>query len=214
MILPLQITFRNMASSEMVKEWIQEEANKLDEFHGKITGCRVVVELPSRHRKAGNLYHVRVDLTVPGSEMVVKLQPSLRAMPGRMPTEAATKCLEVKAPHKDLRQAINDAFGAMRRRLQNYSRRQRREVKTHEPQPLARVARLFSEEGYGFLETADGREVYFHRNSVLNGAFDGLETGTVVAFTEEKGDRGPQASTVKLVRRKLPREMSGSRAVA
>lgn len=213
MILPLQITFRNVASSEVVKEWIREEANKLDEFHGKITGCRVVVELPNRRRKAGNLYHVRVDLTVPGGEVVVKRQPNLRRLAGRIQTKPA-KSLEVKAPHKDLRQAINDAFGAMRRRLQDYSRRRRREVKIHTASPLARVARLFPREGYGFLETADGREVYFHRNSVLNNIFERLETGSVVAFTEEKGERGPQASTVKLLRRKTLLAVGRPRAVA
>jgi len=213
MILPLQITFRNMASSEVVKGWIQEEANKLDEFHGKITGCRVVVELPNRRRKAGNLYHVRVDLTVPGGEMVVKRQPNLRALPSRVPLKP-TKRLEVKAPHKDLRQAINDAFGAVQRRLQDFSRRRRREVKTHQGPPRAQVGRLFPEEGYGFLATADGREIYFHRNSVLNSGFDRLETGSVVAFTEEKGERGPQASTVKVVRRKAMPAVGRPRAVA
>jgi cold shock CspA family protein/ribosome-associated translation inhibitor RaiA len=213
MILPLQITFRNMASSEVVKGWIQEEANKLDEFHGKITGCRVVVELPNRRRKAGNLYHVRVDLTVPGGEMVVKRQPNLRRLPGRIEAKP-TKCLEVKAPHKDLRQAINDAFGAVQRRLQDFSRRRRREVKTHQGPSRARVGRLFPEEGYGFLETVDGREIYFHRNSVLNSGFDCLETGSVVAFTEEKGERGPQASTVKLLRHKAVPAVGRPRAVA
>ena len=204
MILPLQITFRNMESSEVVKGWIQEEANKLDEFHGKITGCRVVVELPNRRRKAGNLYHVRVDLTVPGGEMVVKRQPNLRALPGRVEMKPA-KSLEVQVPHKDLRQAIDDAFGAMRRQLQDYSRRRRREVKTHEVQPRARVARLFTQEGYGFLETAEGREIYFHKNSVLNDAFERLTIGSMVSFIEEKGEQGPQASTVKLTRSKPAR---------
>ena len=204
MILPLQITFRNMESSEVVKGWIQEEANKLDEFHGKITGCRVVVELPNRRRKAGNLYHVRVDLTVPGGEMVVKRQPNLRALPGRVEMKPA-KSLEVQVPHKDLRQAIDDAFGAMRRQLQDYSRRRRREVKTHEVQPRARVARLFTQEGYGFLETAEGREIYFHKNSVLNDAFEHLTIGSTVSFIEEIGEQGPQASTVKLTRSKPAR---------
>ncbi len=207
MILPLQITFRNMESSEVVKGWIQEEANKLDEFHGKITGCRVVVELPNRRRKAGNLYHVRVDLTVPGGEMVVKRQPNLRALPGRVEMKPA-KSLEVQVPHKDLRQAIDDAFGAMRRQLQDYSRRRRREVKTHEVQPRARVARLFTQEGYGFLETAEGREIYFHKNSVLNDAFERLTIGSMVSFIEEKGEQGPQASTVKLVRSKTAQEQA------
>jgi cold shock CspA family protein/ribosome-associated translation inhibitor RaiA len=213
MILPLQITFRNIESSEVVKGWIQKEAKKLDEFHGNITGCRVVVELPNRRRKAGNLYHVRVDLTVPGGEMVVKRQPNLRALPGRVVMKPQ-KSLEVRVPHKDLRQAINDAFGAMRRRLQDYSRRRRREVKTHGAPPLGRVARLFPEEGYGFLEAADGREIYFHKNSVLNSAFDRLATGSAVSFIEEKGNQGPQASTVKLVRRKPGLEVGRSRAVA
>lgn len=199
MILPLQITFRNMKSSEQVKGWIQEEAKKLDEFHKKIIGCRVVVELPNRRRKSGNLYHVRVDLTVPGGEIVVKRQPNLRALPGRTDRQA-TKSLEIQVPHKSLRQAINDAFQAMQRQLQDYSRRRRREVKTHEGPPVARVGRLFHDQGYGFLVTDDGREVYFHKNSVLNNTFDRLTTGSMVSFTEEKGDRGPQASTVKLLR--------------
>jgi len=213
MILPLQVTFRNLESSEEVKGWIQEEAGKLDEFYGKITGCRVVVELPNRHRKSGNLYHVRVDLTVPGGEMVVKRQPHRRSLPGRVEREV-TKRLEIKAPHKDLRQAINDAFSATRRRLQGYSSRQRGDVKIHEAAPLARVARLFPVEGYGFLAAADGREIYFHKNSVLNDAFDRLETGSAVSFTEEKGEKGPQASTVKMLRHK-PESVAGrSRAVA
>ncbi len=212
MILPLQITFRNMASSEVVKTWIQKEADKLNEYHGKITGCRVVVELPNRRRKAGNRYHVRVDLTVPGVEMVVKRQPNLRALPGRV-VKQASKRLEVRVPHKDLRQAINDAFRAAQRQLHNYARRRRREVKTHEAPPLAHVTRLFPQEGYGFLETTDGREIYFHKNSVLNNAFARLAPGSMVSFTEERGDRGPQASTVRVVRQKSS-ELGPSQAVA
>jgi len=213
MILQLQITFRNVASSEEVKGWIQEEASKLDEFYDRIIGCRVLVELPSRHRKSGNLYHVRVDLTVPGGEVVVKRQPNRRWLPGRVRREA-TKRLEIRVPHKDLRQAINDAFSATRRQLQDYSRRQRRDVKIHEAPPLACVTRLFPEEGYGFLETPDGREIYFHKNSVLNDGFSRLASGTFVSFSEEKGEEGPQASTVRIVRRKSEAEPGRSRAVA
>jgi cold shock CspA family protein len=58
------------------------------------------------------------------------------------------------------------------------------------------VSKLFPEQGYGFIETRAGAEVYFHRNSVLNHAFDRLTTGTEVRFVEEEGEKGPQASTV------------------
>jgi len=58
---------------------------------------------------------------------------------------------------------------------------------------------LFPKQDYGFLETPDGREIYFHRNSVLHPGFDRLEIGTEVRFVEELGQEGPQASTVAIV---------------
>ena len=61
------------------------------------------------------------------------------------------------------------------------------------------LARLFPEEGYGFLEAPDGRAVYFHRNSVLDPGFGRLSVGTEVTFIEAEGREGPQASTVKVV---------------
>jgi cold shock CspA family protein len=55
--------------------------------------------------------------------------------------------------------------------------------------------------GFGFLQTSDGREVYFNEYSVLSGAFAKLKVGTRVTFAEEEGESGPQASTVKLLGR-------------
>jgi cold shock CspA family protein len=74
-------------------------------------------------------------------------------------------------------------------------------TKAHEPTPLARVAKLFPAEAYGFLQTVDGRELYFHRNSVLQPGFDHLAVGTEVYFSEESGEKGPQASTVRMAGR-------------
>jgi cold shock CspA family protein len=72
-------------------------------------------------------------------------------------------------------------------------------VKLHEGSPHGRVTKLFPDEGFGFLKTPDGREIYFHENSVLDSGFGGLEIGTEVHFAEELGEKGPQASTVRLV---------------
>ena len=69
-------------------------------------------------------------------------------------------------------------------------------MKVHQAPPEARIARLFPDEGYGFIETADGREVYFHKNSVVGERFERLEVGKEVRFVEEHGENGPQASTV------------------
>jgi ribosome-associated translation inhibitor RaiA len=140
MRLPLQVTFRNVQRSSEVEQWIEEEAAKLDQFYSRIMGCRVLVEMPSRHRRKGGLYHVRIDLTVPGGELVVKEQPSLPNAIRQTDQGRPAKRLEVKAPHKDMRQTINDAFNAMARRLQEHARRRRGDVKTHEGRPRARVA--------------------------------------------------------------------------
>ncbi len=83
----------------------------------------------------------------------------------------------------------------MQASIEDYVRELRGAVKTHEAAALGRV-RLEPELDYGFLETPDNREIYFHRNSVLGPGFDKLEIGAEVRFVEEEGEQGPQASTV------------------
>ncbi len=194
-----------MERSEMVEKWIRAEAGKLETFFDRIMGCRAAIEVPHSHHRKGSLYHVRVDLTLPGAEIVVKREPSLSNRARQAGVPETTKHLEVRAPHKVLRQAINDAFKAAGRRLQDYVRRRHGDVKTHEPRAVARVSKLLPDEGYGFLMTDDGREIYFHEASFLNQAFRRLKIGTFVSFVEEQGERGPQASTVRIVRKRAAR---------
>ena len=91
--------------------------------------------------------------------------------------------------------AIDDAFETARRRLRDFAARQRGDTKTHEASPHGRVVRLDIAGGYGFIGADDGHEGCFHRNSVLDNEFDELVIGSEVAFSEERGERGPQAST-------------------
>jgi cold shock CspA family protein len=182
MRLPLHITFRNMPWCEAVERAIRERAERLDRFCDRIMGCRVVVETRHRHHQ-GNLYHLRVDLTLPGHEIVVGREPALHRA------------------FEDVYVAIRDAFNSSGRRLEDFVRRDNMRVKAHEPAPHGRVARLDREEGYGFIGTPDGREIYFHRNSVVDAGFDRLEEGDPVRFHEEAGEKGPQASTVHVERK-------------
>jgi cold shock CspA family protein/ribosome-associated translation inhibitor RaiA len=183
MQLPIQIAFHNIDRSDDLEEKVRAKAAKLDEFCEHIMGCRVVVEVPHRHHQQGNQYQVRLDITVPGDEIVVN-----REAPEH--TE-----------YREFDVALRDAFDSARRRLEDYVRRRRGLVKEHEGPPHAKVCKLFPEEGYGFLETPDGREIYFQRHSVLHEGFDRLQVGSEVAFAEEEGKKGPQASTVRLVGR-------------
>lgn len=178
---PLQIEFRDIPPSEAVEAKIRQKAEKLDEFYEHIMTCRVMIEAPHGHHHQGRLYHVRIDLTVPNGEIVVNRSP------------------KEHHAHEDAYVAIRDAFNAARRKLQDYARKQRGDVKRHETPPHGTVSELVPYENYGRIETMDGREIYFHRNSLVDGDFDALEMGDQVRFVEETGDNGPQASTVHLI---------------
>ena len=177
--LPLQITFHHMERSEAIEKIIREKAKKLDKYADRIMSCRVVVEVPHRHHQHGNQYQVRIDLKLPGHEIVINREP---------PEHAADKDISV---------ALRDAFDSARRQIEDHVRDQRGFVKSHEEAPRARVSKLFPVDGYGFLATPDGREVYFHRNSVLQDRFDRLEIGSEVTIALEQGEKGLQASTVE-----------------
>ncbi|MBZ5608275.1 MAG: HPF/RaiA family ribosome-associated protein [Acidobacteriia bacterium] len=198
MTLPIQITFRNTEHSDRIEAKIRQEAAKLDKFYSPIMSCRVVIETPEHRRRYGGLHHVRIDLGVPGGELVVKNEPSLHSSIPEGEDNTA-KHLEVDSPHRQIDVAIRDAFRSARRQLQDYARRQRGDTKIHEPQQ-AQVVELFPEKGYGFLETTDGRQIYFHKNSILHATFGRMKVGSTVMFAEEQGEHGPQASTVRLVR--------------
>ncbi|KPK16012.1 MAG: 30S ribosomal protein S30 [Myxococcales bacterium SG8_38] len=180
---PLQITFKEMEPSAAIETWVRENATKLEKFYEPIVHCHVVVEAPHRHSHRGRLYDVRIDITVPGGEIVVSHQG---------PKDQA---------HEDVYVALRDAFRAARRQLQDVARKQRKEVKSHDLPTHARVTKLFPADDYGFIEGEDALEIYFHRNAVLDDAFDALSVGSVVRYVlaEGEGQAGPQASTVELI---------------
>jgi cold shock CspA family protein/ribosome-associated translation inhibitor RaiA len=178
MKLPLQVSFHNMPYSADIEDRVRKHAATLDEFYSRIMSCRVVVDVPHRHHRSGNLYQVRIDIAVPGEEIAVN----------REATEHTA--------YKDVEVAIRDAFNSAVRQLEDYARRQRGDIKVHTPLPHARIAKLFPEAHYGFLETPEGREIYFHEDSVVGADFAHLAVGQEVTVIEQAGDKGPQASTV------------------
>ena len=177
MQLAPEITFRGLEATPTLEAKVRERVGRLERYHTRIMGCRVMIESHHRHQHKGKLYHVRIDLTVPGSELVVSRDP------------------EENHAHEDAYVAIRDAFNAMERQLESFARRQRGDVKTHEvPSEAGVVGEL--EFDHGRIETSDGRSIYFHRNSVQNGGFDVLDVGSRVRYVEAAGDEGPQASLV------------------
>jgi cold shock CspA family protein len=193
------ITFRGIGRATALEREIQARLHKLETYCRRIMGCRVLVELVQRHHQAGNRYHVRIDLTVPGEEIVVSHEAGLHATAQDIDAPELTKGGESNRERKHARVAVKEAFDIARRRLQDYARRQRGAVKTPARQAPGRVSQVFPIDEYGYIEAADGHEVYFQKTAVLKGVFDRLKVGTAVSFVEEQGQRGTQASTVKLL---------------
>ena len=197
MIRPVQVTFRNMHPLEGLEETIRGRAAWLETFYPDIVGCRVLVETPHRHREHGQHVRVRVELSLPGEDVVVSHEPTLHPTLKDVEEEAHHKDDDIEAVHKYAEVAVREAFDAARRRLQDSARRQRADVKTHQAPDHGRVVELGDD--HGFIEATDGRRIYFHRTSVLDEGLARLAGGSDVAFVEESGDKGPQASTVRVL---------------
>ena len=181
MQVPLQIRFVNTDSSPTVENAIRDGAKTLGRFAEHIVSCRVNVEAPhGRHRK-GQIYHIVIDVRMPGGEIIASRDPSQHHA------------------HEDVYVALRDAFKAARRQLQDHVRVNRGKVKSHDVPAHGKILEIHPDESYGRIETPDGRLIYFHRNSLLGADFDHLEAGADVRFHEEQGDEGPQASSVSLI---------------
>ena len=210
MLLPVQITFRNLENPKGLESYVQAEAAKLERFFNRISSCRVMVERPQR-AASGKLHHVRIDVGVPNEELVVKHAPTLHGTQQDLKEAKSKREAKSVLVHKDPKRAIHEAFEEMGRQLQDYVRRQGGAVKAKEGMQEGVVHEIFPDRGYGFLETQDGRSIYFNEASVLNGGFVRLRAGTKVGFDEEMGEQGPQASTVRILH---PRSQARSAALS
>lgn len=183
MNVPMELSWKNIDNKEILEDIIREKAAKLEHVCDYISSIRGAVE-DDENQKSHTNKRVRLEITVPpGNDIVVEKKPG----PDERGIEAAA--------------LIRQAFEAARRQLLELKDKQRNEVKTHPRQQVnAVVDEIMTEEDYGYIKTVDtGRRLYFHKNSVLHNDFDRLTIGTGVDFNEEQGDKGPQASSIRLV---------------
>lgn len=179
---PVEVEFQEMVASPAIQQLVEEHVRKLEQRYGRITACRIVVKGPGHRHQTGGLYDINIRMALPdGREVHI----------GRTP--------KADERHSDLSFAINDAFKRARRQLQDNARRMEGAIKSHEGQPVGTVVRLDPGGEFGFLRSSDGEEIYFHRNSILGAKLSELDVGTRVVFSQEIGEKGPQATSVKLL---------------
>lgn len=185
MKVPPEITYRNVDKTAAIDTLINEKIAKLEQLCDYISSCQIAIEKVHDRPRSGSPYRARIDLTLPPShELVADSNPSDNNQ------------------YVELDAVIRDAFRKMERQLKQQIQQQRESEKTKSgsaTDTTALVVRLFRAEGYGFLRSLEGEEIYFHCNSVLHNDFDRLELGTGVRFEAEDGEQGPQATSVQIV---------------
>lgn len=181
--VPIEISYREVNKTDELDNLIREKIDKLEKICDYMTSGRVAVEKPQQNLKAGNPYRVRLEFRIPPQHQII-----VKREPGE------------GEKNDPLEAVIRDAFEAARKQIKELVEKSRKDVKKHPEQEVAAIVnRVFPDEGYGFIRAMDGREIYFHKNSVLNDEFTKIKEGTGVRYFEVQGEKGPQASTVQII---------------
>ena len=178
-----QIVFEHMDSSEALRARVLRELADLEQIHGRITSARVSMCAPPREHRKGYLYRTNIHLVLPGGrEVAVSHNPQ-----------------SGRADH-DMYSSVQDAFDVARRQLSDQVRQMEGKVKAQAVavEQIGQVIRLFPEDGFGFIVTPSGHEVFFSRKKVRHNGFGDMQIGTRVYFEEEMGDQGPLATMVRI----------------
>jgi ribosomal subunit interface protein len=112
MKIPVHIQFHGMEASDALEASVREHAHKLESFAPDIMACRVAIDLAQKHQHQGRPFGVRIDLTLPGHELVVN-----------------------RVQHEDVYVALREAFDNMKRQLEDVVRQRRGQVKQHHVPP-------------------------------------------------------------------------------
>ncbi|MGE5115316.1 MAG: HPF/RaiA family ribosome-associated protein [Betaproteobacteria bacterium] len=175
MIQPPDIRFLGLEPSDAVEAAAREKALKLEQFVPDLMACKVTIELLHKHRQQGRPFAVRIDVTLPGRELMVD-----------------------RVQDEDVYVALRDAFDSMKRQLQDRVRRVRGQEKQH-PEPLHGQVVRFADDGHcGFIRAADGDEYWFGPENLAGVDFAQLEVGTDVQFIPEVAAEGRQAKRVSV----------------
>ena len=180
MQIPLQVMFENAEPSVAVRAAIGHEVERLEKYQHHITGCRVAVVAPSRKHRHGAVYRINIWVTIPPQgNIVVSHQPS------------------GDRGHVHVEVAIKDAFAAARRQIEALAQRASGRSSSTRSTLMGEFRRFLQKKTTDFIATLDEGEIYFHRDIVIDKAFDRLNVGSEVRFAEEFGEKGVQASTVQ-----------------
>jgi cold shock CspA family protein/ribosome-associated translation inhibitor RaiA len=179
---PANITFRHMQASPEVRQDIETRIADLEKFHHHVVSCNVVVTGPSNRHEHGQEFHVQLTVQVPGEDIAV------------------SDSLGQSEATQDLNLLLHSVFEVADRKLREQARMMGgREVKHHAEILHGKIDRIFEGEGYGFIKSDDGNDVYFEEDNLTNSSWEKLRVDMKVRFREGDGDKGPYAMNVHVM---------------
>jgi ribosomal subunit interface protein len=184
MEIPMELAFHELETSEFVRAHVRDRVDELQKFHDRIQSVRIAVEAPHRAGDHVIQYRVRVDVRVPGSELVAVSKPSD----------------DSEERQRDAYYAVDDAFDKMETQLRRLAGKLRARRKERPHLMSGVVAALDPAAGTGFIEALDGRELYFENGDIRNAEIGDLEPGDSVRFEprDESGSPRPRVDYVRV----------------
>jgi len=207
-----EIIVKGIETTPEIEKQIKRGLNKLEKINHRIIRVRVALVKAQARRQNGNPYQMQVDIEIPDRTPIFVKQQSIART--KIPQDL-DQSREGAEHRRGIREEsaltlIERTFAAAQRELQKITDKQRSKVKSRSPNVGAVIEKIFPGEGFGFLRTTDGQQVYFNKNSVLHSHWDRLKVGTFVRYAEEIGEKGLQASTVEPVERPGAAEIHGT----
>ncbi|MDA0923587.1 MAG: HPF/RaiA family ribosome-associated protein [Proteobacteria bacterium] len=181
MQIPLEIAFTHIAPSDEIKDLIVDKIAHLEKIYDGIISAHVQIRAPHQRHQTGNLFSVTIELRVPGRALVVRRDQ------------------DKAARHEHLRVTLREAFAAMEVALRHWKDTAKGEVKSHGATLQGEIVQLDLAREFGQILATDNRLIYFHKNSLVDGAFSDLRLHDKVALVVGGDDSviGPHASTVR-----------------
>jgi len=226
MEVPPEIVLKNVKMTSEIDKLLNRGIAKLEQTCNYITNTHITLEREQGRHQTGNPYRMLIDIRIPNRAAIVVSRSSkaaksklegLTGTPARLGIDVelekgADKQVDLpkklKVREEPLQALIRRAFDSARRQLEKEVEKQRGEEKTSaQLQTQAVVEKIFRDEGYGFLRSLDGQQIYFHQNSVLHDHWNSLNAGAIVRYVPELGEKGLQASTVEMVNKPGVAEM-------
>jgi len=174
-----EITFPDFEPSQAIRSEIEGYLARLEKIFDRIITCHVAIRAPHLHQKK-HIYYLSLHLEIPGEDIIITHEPGKNIA------------------HANIHVAIRDAFNALHRKLRKQIEKRRETTPPRDTYKTATVISFDPNDGYGFIQDAQGREIYFHQNSLIHQQRAEVKPGTKVRFVEEHGEKGTQVTSMTI----------------